>query len=138
VTLTASYQKVFSDNPTLGFFSQRDRFQQALDNREVLPPAKDLGDMQAVVTNSTVDGILAALFATMIIVVILDASRIWFKAIRAREPLPTTEEPFEESRIFAPAGLFPTAEERLALAGANGGSVAAGRERAPTGTGGGP
>ena len=52
---------------------------------------------------------------------ILDASRIWVKAIRAREPLPTTETPFEPSRIVAPAGLFPTAEERAALAGADGG-----------------
>ena len=31
VTLTASYQKVFSDNPKLGFFAQRDKFQAALD-----------------------------------------------------------------------------------------------------------
>ena len=74
VTLTASYQKVFSDDPKLGFFAQRDSFKEALDNGEVLPPAQDLGDMEAVVTNSTVDGILAALFAVLIIIVILDSA----------------------------------------------------------------
>jgi carbon starvation protein len=136
VTLTASYQKVFSDEPTLGFFAQRDRFQEALDNGEVLPPAQDLGDMEAVVTNSTVDGILAALFAVLIIVVILDAARIWVKAIRARAPLPTTEVPHEPSRIVAPAGLFPTAEERALLAGAGAGDRRFVREREPTRTGG--
>jgi carbon starvation protein len=31
VTLTASYQKVFSDNPKLGFFAQRERYAAALD-----------------------------------------------------------------------------------------------------------
>jgi carbon starvation protein len=127
VTLTASYQKVFSDDPKLGFFSQRDSFQEALDQGEVLPPAQDLGDMEAVVTNSTVDGILAALFAVLIIIVILDSARIWLKAIRAREPLPTTEVEHVPSRIVAPAGLFATAEERALLAGAGGGTAQAGR-----------
>jgi carbon starvation protein len=112
VTLTASYQKVFSDNPTLGFFAQRDRFQEALDNGEVLPPAQNLDDMQSVVTNSTVDGVLAALFAVLIVIVILDAARIWVRVLRTREPQPTTEAPFVESQIAAPAGLFPTARER--------------------------
>jgi carbon starvation protein len=123
VTLTASYQKVFSDDPKLGFFAQRDKFQEALDKGQVLAPAKSLDDMHQVVTNSTVDGILAALFAVMIIVVILDASRIWFRVIVGHRTLPTTESPFVESTMFAPAGLIPTAHERALLAGANGGAV---------------
>ena len=106
VTLTASYQKVFSSDPILGFSAQRDRYKEALDNGEVLAPAQSLDDMQAVVTNSTVDGILAALFAILIIVVILDASRVCIRAIRAREPLPSTEVPAEESSLDAPSGLF--------------------------------
>jgi carbon starvation protein len=123
VTLTASYQKVFSDDPKLGFFAQRDKFQDAVDNGQVLAPAKSIDDMHQVVTNSTVDGILAALFAVMIIVVILDASRIWIRVILERRTLPTTEAPFVESKMFAPAGLIPTAHERAVLAGANGRAV---------------
>ena len=77
--------------------------------------------MQQIVTNSTVDGVLAALFAVLIIIVILDASRIWFKAIRAREPLPDHRgADVEPARIVAPAGLFWTAEERALLAEAGG------------------
>jgi carbon starvation protein len=136
VTLTASYQKVFSDDAKIGFFAQREKFQDALNAGEVLPPAKSIDDMNAVVTNSTVDGVLAALFAAMIIVVILDASRVWFKAIRAREPLATTEAPYVESKIIAPAGLFPTADERAVLAGAGGGArFERSDEREPTRTG---
>jgi carbon starvation protein len=58
-----------------------------------------------VVTNSTVDGVLSALFAILIIVVILDAMRIWVRAIRAGG-LPTTEVPPVESHLYAPSGLF--------------------------------
>ncbi len=100
--------------------------------------------MHQVVTNSTVDGILAALFAAMIIVVILDASRIWLRVIASRQPLSTTETPFVESQLFAPAGLFPTSDERAALAGAtagDGGAVRTDRftrESETTGPRGGP
>jgi carbon starvation protein len=114
VTLTASWEKVFSGNPKLGFFAQRNAYSDAIDAGKVLPPAKSMDQMHAVVTNSTVDGILAAFFAVLIIIVILDATRVCIMAIRSREPLPSTEVPAEPSRLFAPAGLFPTAEERAA------------------------
>jgi carbon starvation protein len=130
VTLTASYQKVFSDDPTLGFFAQRDRFQDAIDQGEVLAPAQSMDDMHTVVTNSTVDGVLAALFAVLIVVVILDAARIWVRVIRSREPMPTTEAPFVQSRLEAPAGLFPGADEALAPAG---GRFTRDAEREPVG-----
>src|SRR4051794_22397895 len=112
VTLTASYQKVFSDNPKLGFFAQRNKFQDSIAAGKVTAPAKSMDDMHAVVTNSTVDGILSAFFAILIIVVILDAARICVKAMRSRELLPSTEVPAAESRLRAPSGLF-TREERL-------------------------
>jgi carbon starvation protein len=114
VTLTASYQKVFSGDPKLGFFAQRDRFQDAIAAGEVLPPAKNMDEMNAVVTNSTVDGVLAAFFAILIIVVILDATRISIKAIRSREPLPNSEVPAEESTLDAPDGLFERKPEAVA------------------------
>ena len=123
VTLTASWQKVFSSDPTLGFFAQRDRYQAAIDQGQVLAPAKSMDEMHQIVINSTVDGVLAALFAILIIVVIADAARVWIKAIRATEPLPSTEAPFVQSKIVAPSGLFATREEKrlMAQAAASGG-----------------
>lgn len=120
VTLTASYQKVFSPDPGLGFFAQRDRYQTALDQGEVLAPAKSIGEMERVVFNSTVDGVLAALFAVLIIIVLVDAARIWIRAIRSREPLPDTEAPYVESKLVAPSGLIATREERELMTGAGG------------------
>ncbi|TDD41773.1 carbon starvation protein A [Nonomuraea terrae] len=122
VTLTASWQKIFSPDPGLGFFAQRDRYQTALDQGQLLAPARTEDAMRQIVINSTVDGILTALFAILIIVVIVDAMRVWVKAIRSPEPLPSTEEPFQESKILAPSGLIPTREEREAMARATAGS----------------
>ncbi|MFJ2439109.1 MULTISPECIES: carbon starvation CstA family protein [unclassified Streptomyces] len=116
VTLTASWQKIFSADPKVGFFTQRDVYQAGIDRGEVLPPAKTMDDMQTVVTNSTVDGVLTALFAVLILVVIADAGRVCFKAIRDPEGIVLSETPHVESRIVAPAGLIPTSEEKAELA----------------------
>jgi carbon starvation protein len=118
VTLTASWQKVFSPLPSLGFFAQRDKYAAALDQGQVLAPAKDLDDMQTVVVNSTVDGVLTVLFAALIIIVIVNAMVIWYRALTSTEPLPSTEVPAEPSQLVAPAGLIATAEEKRALAAA--------------------
>jgi carbon starvation protein len=140
VTLTASYQKVFSDDPKIGFFAQRDAFNDAIANGEVLPPAKNMDQMHTVVTNSTVDGILAALFAAMIIVVILDSMRIWIKALRAGGQLPTFEAKHVASRIAAPAGLIVTDEDRAVMSslGSGDGRFARTDEPATATTGSGP
>ncbi|WP_270153413.1 carbon starvation CstA family protein [Nonomuraea corallina] len=120
VTLTASYQKVFSPDPGLGFFAQRDRYQAALDQGQVLAPAKSIGDMERIAFNSTVNGVLAAFFAILVIVILVDAIRVWIRAVRSTEPLPDTEAPYEESKIVAPSGLIATREERELMAGAGG------------------
>jgi carbon starvation protein len=73
---------VFSSDPKLGFFAQRDRYADALEQGELPAPAKTPEQMQAVITNSTVDGVLAAAFALLVIIVILDAVRVWRKVLR--------------------------------------------------------
>ncbi|MFF4326655.1 carbon starvation CstA family protein [Streptomyces sp. NPDC001591] len=123
VTLTASYQKVFSDDAKIGFFAQRDKYQTGIDSGKLLPPAKSMDEMHTVVTNATVDGVLSALFAALIIIVLLDAARTCFKAVSDPASVRLSEVPWTESKIVAPAGLLATAEEKaeLAAAGLDGG-----------------
>jgi carbon starvation protein len=112
VTLSASWYKIFSSDPLIGFFAQRDKYQAALDAGKVIPPAKSIDDVSQIVTNSTVDGVLSILFAVLIIVVIVDAARVWAQTLGGqREPV-LSEAPAEPSHIWAPSGLFPTAEDR--------------------------
>ncbi|MEV0635079.1 carbon starvation CstA family protein [Streptomyces sp. NPDC050619] len=112
VTLTASWQKVFSSDPKVGFFKQRSVFQDAIDRGEVLPPAKSMDDMRTVVTNSTVDGVLSAVLAILIVVVIVDAARVCVRHLRRPALSTLSEAPYVESKIVAPAGLIPTREEK--------------------------
>ncbi|SDO23034.1 carbon starvation CstA family protein [Geodermatophilus sp. DSM 45219] len=115
-TLTASFQKVFSGDPRVGYFTQRQLYADALANGELLAPAQDVGQMQQVITNSTVNGVLQAAFALLTLVVLGNALVVIARAIRARGPVPTTEEPAVPSDIVEPSGLFATPEEKAAIA----------------------
>jgi carbon starvation protein len=112
VTLTASWQKVFSGDPKVGFFKQRSVFQDAIDAGKVLPPAKNMDDMHTVVLNSTVDGVVSAVLAVLIVVVVADALRVCVRHVRRPALSTLSEAPYAESKITAPAGLVPTREEK--------------------------
>jgi len=114
VTMTAGYQKVFSDDPKIGYFTQRSTYQDAIDAGQLLAPATDMDQMRQVVFNSTVNGSLQAIFAVLVIIVVLNAAYIWARALPAGG-LPTTEVPKQESRLVAPSDFFATAEEKEAV-----------------------
>ncbi len=99
VTLTASWMKIFSSDPILGFFAQRAAAQEALANGELYGTAQSADDVRQIITNSTVDGILSILFALMIIIVIADAARVWFGLIRGGQEPEMSETPWEESHL---------------------------------------
>ena len=113
VTITASWQKVFSDDPKIGYFTQASTYREARDAGEVLAPATNADQMNQIITNSTVNGSLQVLFAVLVLVVVANAAVIWVKGIKAGS-LPTTEVPKVESKIVAPSDFFATVEEKQA------------------------
>ncbi|MEV6651395.1 carbon starvation CstA family protein [Streptomyces sp. NPDC051219] len=136
VTLTASWQKIFSDDTKLGFFAQREKYQAGIDADKVLPPAKSMDDMHTIVTNATVDGVLSALFAVLIIVVIADAARVCFRAISNPEGVRLAEVPYTESKLLAPASMLATKEEKAEFAAAGlGPDGGVRKDTVPAGTG---
>jgi carbon starvation protein len=104
VTLTASWQKIFSTDPAIGFFAQRAAAQQSIQAGQLNDTMAALGaasvdDARQILVNTTVDGVLSILFAVMIIIVIADASRVWFGIIRGSKEPEMTEAPWQESRL---------------------------------------
>ncbi|MFE4001674.1 carbon starvation CstA family protein [Nocardioides sp. YIM B13467] len=115
VTMTASWQKVFSDNPTIGYFAQASAAREARDAGELYGVAKTPGDVDQIIYNSTQSGILQAAFALLVIVIVAGAAVTVVKTIRAGGSLPTTEVPKVESKIVAPSDFFATKEEKEAV-----------------------
>jgi carbon starvation protein len=104
VTLTASWQKIFHEDPRIGFFAQRSAAQEALANEEPFTGTSTLAQTEQIITNATVDGILSIIFALAIIVVIADAARVWVSLIFGRKEPDLHEAPYEPSSIETPPG----------------------------------
>jgi carbon starvation protein len=68
-TLTAGIQKVFSDDPRIGFLAHARKFEDALAAGQVVAPAKTLAEMQRVINNDYIDATLAALFVAVVIAI---------------------------------------------------------------------
>ena len=134
VTLTASWQKIFSADPKLGYWAQHQAFRDARDAGETtFGTAADPAAMDAVIRNTFIQGTLSIVFAGLVVVVALAALWVCVRAIRAGS-LPTSEEPDVPSKIFAPSGLVPTDAEREVAAEWDAWEAEHGerREKAPT------
>ena len=99
VTFTASWQKIFSGDPTVGFFAQREKYAHALASGRLLAPATSSSAMHTIVVNATVDGVLMAVFLLLVATVIGNAAWVCLRALRSPLPLPLSEAPFVESRL---------------------------------------
>ena len=107
--MSASWEKIFSTDPKIGFFQQRSTYSAAFDQGKLLKPAKSMDDMQQIITNATVDGVLITLFALLTLTVIASAIPVWIKAAKLGG-LPTTEVPPEPSHLVDAAEIFATAQ----------------------------
>ncbi len=115
VTVVASFQKIFSTVPAVGYWAQHNAFKQALaDGKTSFGTAKTVEAMEAVVRNTTVQGTLSIIFVVLSIIVIATAVLVSIRSIKAGGG-PSMEDPAVASRIFAPAGPLPGAAEKQLL-----------------------
>ncbi|HEU4808509.1 MAG TPA: carbon starvation CstA family protein [Homoserinimonas sp.] len=112
ITVWASFLKIFSPIPAIGYFAQNAAFSEALASGETsFGTADGVDAMEAVIRNTMVQGILSVLFVVLSIIVIVTASWAAWRSYRTRE-LGTSEDVAVPSRIFAPASFVPTGPER--------------------------
>ena len=131
VTLTASFHKIFSPAPGLGYWAQYGCYTKAqglIDTGDL--PATDgkftwveqapgvcavrgqtQAQISAVIRNQFIDGTLSIIFVVLILLLLAVGIWIAIKALKAGS-LPTSEEPDELSHIYAPRSLFATKAEK--------------------------
>ena len=112
VTLTASWQKIFSGDAKLGYWTQHFQYRDALDAGKVsFGSANDTGQLRAVVRNTFIQGTLSIVFAVVVIIVVVSAAVIALRSTRGGGRPLATETPVP-SRTFGPSGLFATSAEK--------------------------
>ncbi|MEO8602173.1 MAG: carbon starvation CstA family protein [bacterium] len=84
VTMTAGYQKVLSDDPTLGFLAQAGKLSAALDAGTIA--AEKIRDTHSQIFNLRLDAALTTLFMALVGLIVVEAARVWYRVIGGRAP----------------------------------------------------
>ncbi|MEI7914440.1 MAG: carbon starvation CstA family protein [Mycobacteriaceae bacterium] len=112
VTLTASWQKIFSGDPKLGYWTQHAQYLNAKEaGKTAFGAAKNPQQLDAVIRNTFIQGSFSVVFASVVIVVVTAAVIVSLRAIRGGGR-PLAEEDPVPSKIFGPSKLIATPAER--------------------------
>ncbi|KZE98364.1 MAG: carbon starvation CstA family protein [Rhodococcus sp. (in: high G+C Gram-positive bacteria)] len=112
VTMTASYQKIFSDIPAIGYWKQHSLFVDAKNQGLTeFQTAKTAEAIDAVIRNTFIQGTLSIIFAVLVLIVVAAGTLVCIKAVRGGD-VEDNEDPEVPSKIFGPAGFIPTAAEK--------------------------
>ena len=110
--MTASWQKIFSADPEIGYWAQHHEFVDAQDaGKTAFGTAKTPEPIDAVIRNTFIQGTLSIVFAVLVVIVFA-AGVIVALGPFAAVGRPLTEDEPVPSRIFAPSSLIPTAAEK--------------------------
>ena len=112
VTFAASWQKIFSTDSRVGYF------QQWRDARALVGTLSDpeaVAVQRAIIRNTMIQGTLSVVFLALVAFVMVCAAVTMVKAVRAKDTT-TSEDPYQESRFYAPEHLFATSLEKKLVA----------------------
>ena len=93
-TLTAGWQKVFHENPKIGFLAAANKYQTALADGKLLAPAKSVEQMQQIVLNNYIDAGMAMMFLFLVVSILCFAVPACLRAL-GKGQRSDAETPFE-------------------------------------------
>ena len=103
--MTAGWQKIFHENPKIGFLAQAHKFSDAIARGEILKPAKSIAEMQNIVMSNQINAALCGFFMIVSIVMIIASIGIVRRALAS--PKPTVNEApavYADREVVTPRG----------------------------------
>lgn len=91
--------KIFSQLPNIGFLKQAEVTKQALTAGKLPPTIPTEEAAKQIIFNNQLNAVLTGIFMLLILGVLIDALRIWGKVWFKKEELPTSEDPFKQTKI---------------------------------------
>jgi carbon starvation protein len=85
-TMVAGWEKVFHDNPKIGFLAHAGKYQSAIDRGELLAPAKAIAQMQQIVLNDYIDTALCVTFMLVVLSILAYGARACWLAWHTNAP----------------------------------------------------
>jgi carbon starvation protein len=96
VTLTGSWQKIFHENPRIGFLAQASALEQQIADDRV--PEARIADTRRVVFNNRLDAVVTGFFALLILALLVEAAVQWHRILGGQRAAPLTESPYVRTR----------------------------------------
>ena len=97
VCYTAGWQKIFSEQPRVGFLAVAGQLEASLAVGKV-PPAQ-VAAVQAQIFNNRLDAFVCGIFLVLVTVILLDSIRVWWNILRGTSEARVSEAPFVLSRL---------------------------------------
>ncbi|MCW1972541.1 UNVERIFIED_ORG: carbon starvation protein [Pantoea agglomerans] len=89
-SMTAGWQKIFHEKPSIGFLAQANKFRKGLDDGVIIAPAKTVADMQTIVFSNQINAALCGFFMLVAVTMLIAAFFVVRRALRS--DIPTTHE----------------------------------------------
>jgi carbon starvation protein len=97
VCFTAGYQKIFSDQPRVGFVAEANHLQSGLDAGTIA--AGKIAETQATIFNDRLDAAVCGVFLIMVALILIDSVRAWVRILSGAREVQVDEAPFVLSHL---------------------------------------
>jgi carbon starvation protein len=97
VTFSASYEKIFSDQPRIGFLAQAGQLQDALNAGKIA--ADQIAATQTQIFNARLDAVVCGIFIVLVALILIDSIRVWAGVLRGTRTATVTESPFIATQL---------------------------------------